>query len=242
MPQQFSVPQPIPGPAGYYTYPAPAPVPRSGRRGWLWAGAGVVGASLIWVVILIITLVVRGGTGGGGPDLRGYRYTDNLCAAVDTSAIQSAGFTRSDTGQKHAGTQHSARDDMTCSDELHRSGTLSYDNSTLFTEIILHKKTDPGPEFTAAGETAGSLRAGIDQPDVQKVSGIGDEAYVTVRKSAGDLGFDVALDVRDGWVTYSGSWYDFGSASSYSNPPVTTSEATDALKKSAAATLAKLRK
>ncbi len=183
-------------------------------------------------------------------DLRGYKYIDDLCAVTDTSPYASAGFTLSKTDSsgitypKHEGSKHAAVDSMGCDVRFTPSGSSEkYDYAAIYTSAQVHKQTNPGPEFTASYETWTQSEYGKDAK-VDKISGLGDEAYViTGNHKSDDPTADVSLAVRDGWTTYHISWSQYSSSSSKSSGKIlSASEVTELLRKTATSTMSKLRK
>ncbi|MEG8183532.1 hypothetical protein GZH49_34250 [Nocardia terpenica] len=232
-PPQFSGQVPM----GSGDYGPPPAIERRGGRGWLWGLGGVVVASVVWGAAVVAT----GGFGGSGaasPDLRGYHYIGDLCSALDISPFTSVHFSHLPSDDTHHGSQHPVRDLMGCSSKLKPAvSTDRYDNTNLYTSVTLHKKTDPAPEFAADADTAASNDTDAGPTQVQRVSGLGDEAYYDIRYTSGS-DFDVSLNVREGWMTMYQDWYGFG----LSGSTVTQQEITDALRESVTATLATLRK
>ncbi|MEV6137666.1 hypothetical protein AB0L63_16665 [Nocardia sp. NPDC051990] len=241
--------QPAPG----YQQPAPGyqQRPTSGGKGWLWALAAVVATSAVWAGAMFAIGAFDAGKAdiSKDADLRGYKYIDNLCDITDTSLYTSAGFTLSktdssgDTYPKHEGSKHAAVDSMGCDIRFTPSATEKYEYAAIYTSAQVHKQTNPGPEFTASYETWTQTEYGKDAK-VDKVSGLGDEAYVVTGKHrSDDPTADVSLAVRDGWTIYHISWSQYSSSTSKSPGKIlSASEATEMLKKTASSTMSKLRK
>ncbi|MEV5832507.1 hypothetical protein [Nocardia sp. NPDC052112] len=233
-------------------YPQP---PKSGGKGWLWALGAVVVTSAVWAGAMFAIGAFDAGKAdiSKDADLRGYKYIDNLCDITETSPYTSAGFTLSktdssgDTYPKHEGSKHAAVDSMGCDVRFTPSGsTEKYDYAAIYTSAQVHKQSNPGPEFTASYETWTQSEYGKDAK-VDKISGLGDEAYViTGKHKSDDPTADVSLAVRDGWTTYHISWSQYSSSSSGSSKStgkiLSASEVTDLLKKTATSTMSKLRK
>jgi len=171
-------------------------------------------------------------------DLRGYTAKSDLCGTVDISAFKDT-YPQDDSNPSNYTTKGEALDDMSCSLGLEYSSS-SYADAYLYVQYSLHKKTDPGPEFT---DTWLGYKQHTDTDYVvTPVTGFGDEAYLvtedTVSADSGDR--YVTLAVRDGWVTYSMNWSQY--ASSYDTTTVPTiDEAVRWVKSSTTATLQKLK-
>ncbi|WP_433633493.1 hypothetical protein [Nocardia sp. CA-120079] len=226
--------------------------PKSGGKGWLWALGAVVVTSAVWAGAMFAIGAFDAGKAdiSKDADLRGYKYVANLCDITDTSPYTSAGLTLSKTDSsgntypKHEGSKHAAVDSMGCDVRFTPSGsTEKYDYAAIYTSAQVHKQTNPGPEFTASYETWTQSEYGKDAK-VDKISGLGDEAYViTGKHKSDDPTADVSLAVRDGWATYHISWSQYSSSSSKSSSKIlSASEVTDLLKKTATSTMSKLRK
>ncbi|WP_433709828.1 hypothetical protein ACQP2U_25605 [Nocardia sp. CA-084685] len=241
--QQPGYQQPAPG----YQQP-----PKSGGKGWLWALGAVVVTSAVWAGAMFAIGAFDAGKAdiSKDADLRGYKYVANLCDLTDTSPYTSAGFTLSKTDSsgktypKHEGSKHAAVDSMGCDVRFTPSGsTEKYDYAAIYTSAQVHKQTNPGPEFTASYETWTQSEYGKGAK-VDKITGLGDEAYViTGEHKSDDPTADVSLAMRDGWTTYHISWSQYSSSSSKSPGKIlSASEVTDLLKKTATSTMSKLRK
>ncbi|MGW4770973.1 hypothetical protein ACWEO2_23400 [Nocardia sp. NPDC004278] len=242
--------QPAPGfPQQAPGYPQP---PKSGGKGWLWALGAIVLTSAVWAVAMFAIGAFDAGKAdiSKDADLRGYKYIENLCDITDTSPYTSAGFTLSksdssgETYPKHDGSKHAAVDSMGCDVRFAPSGSSEkYDYAAIYTSAQVHKQSNPGPEFTASYETWTQSEYGKDSK-VEKVSGLGDEAYViTGKHKSDDPTADVSVAVRDGWTTYHISWSQYSSSTSRSSGKIlSTAEATELLKKTANSTMSKLRK
>ncbi|MEU0505293.1 hypothetical protein [Nocardia sp. NPDC005998] len=242
--------QPAPGfPQQAPGYPQP---PKSGGKGWLWALGAIVLTSAVWAVAMFAIGAFDAGKAdiSKDADLRGYKYIENLCDITDTSPYTSAGFTLSksdssgETYPKHDGSKHAAVDSMGCDVRFTPSGSSEkYDYAAIYTSAQVHKQSNPGPEFTASYETWTQSEYGKDSK-VEKISGLGDEAYViTGKHKSDDPTADVSVAVRDGWTTYHISWSQYSSSTSKSSGKIlSTAEVTELLKKTANSTMSKLRK
>jgi hypothetical protein len=200
----------------------------------LWAVVGAVVASAAWAGGVFLLK----GDDSTSADLRGYTVKTDLCGTVDTSSFKST-YPQDDTEPSNYTTKGEALDDMQCSLGLEYADS-TYSDAYLYVQYSLHKKTDPGPEF--ADTWLGYKQHTDSKYVVTPVPGIGDEAYLVTEDTVVDDSGDryVTLAVRDGWMTYSMNWSQY--ASSYDTTPVPTiSEATQWVKASTTATLAKLK-
>ncbi|MEU2424323.1 hypothetical protein ABZ619_25465 [Streptomyces sp. NPDC007851] len=200
---------PPPAPAG----PAPGPGNAAGRA-VLWAAVGAVVASAAWAAGLFLT-----GGFGNGADLRGYQAPANLCSGADYSSFKEE-YPADDSAPTKNTLKDPALDESYCSLTLKKTGS-SYTDAYLTMQVDLHRKTDPGPEFTATWKNYGDSHTDYD---VSPVQGIGDEAYlVTEDTSSGSTTSGsryATLAVRDGWMTYTMSYTAyFSSYGSDTNPP-----------------------
>ncbi|MER6157068.1 hypothetical protein ABT147_16210 [Streptomyces sp. NPDC001868] len=193
-------------PGGYPPLGAP-PAKGAGGRAVLWALVGAVVASAAWAGGVFLL-----GKDDTEADLRGYQAKSNLCSSVDYSSFQNE-YPEEDTAPVNNSLEHEALDQGYCSISLKKSSTSSLSDAYFSVQMDLHKKTDPGPEFTA-------LWSEYDQRyedyDVDEVSGFGDEAYlVTEDTTSGDDksgSRSATLAVRDGWMTYEMRWSAYGSS------------------------------
>ncbi|MGW7165119.1 hypothetical protein ACWGH3_07320 [Streptomyces sp. NPDC054884] len=231
-------PQPQPG--NPYAQPGPYPAvgpppPTGGRAGRavLWAVVGAVAASAAWAAGVFLL------PAGSDVDLRGYSAPANLCNSTDYSSFQ-AEYAANDSTPTHRSLGDVALDEVLCNLSLKKTGS-SYADAYLYVQLDLHKKTDPGPEFTATWKNYAESHSGYD---VETVTGIGDEAYLvsddtTSSSSSGSL--YATLAVRDGWVTYTMSYSAYYSSYSTDKDPPTLDEVSDWLKTDSRATLADLK-
>ncbi len=262
--QQNPYAQPVPpqGP-GAYGYPgtgvpaAPVGAPPSapggsggrGASGWWWAVGGAVAASAIWASVMFATGSF--GESEPSPDLAGYSYTSDLCAATSMTPFENANFkTKENSGSsstganpQHSGAQQTSMDSMWCNTALEQRNASSSDYSStwIYNTAALHKKTDPGPEFADSYRSYEKQDSSVGYR-VESVQGIGDEAYLVTRKDEGSSssGSYVILGVRDGWMTYQSTWSSYASSSSSTKQPTSTEVAT-MLKTSATETLKRLK-
>lgn len=235
--------QPQP-PANPYTQappygPAPAPPPATGGggagRAVLWAAVGAVVASAAWAGGVFLL----GGTGGSA-DLRGYSAPANMCSSADYSSFKDE-YTQDDSAPTRTSLKDQALDESYCSVNLKKTGS-SYADAYLYMQLDLHKKTDPGPEFTATWKNYGESHKDYD---VDPVEGIGDEAYLVSQDTSSGSSSSgsryATLAVRDGWVTYTMSYSAYLSSYSQDKTPPALTDVTDWLKTDARATLKQLR-
>ncbi|MDX2527343.1 hypothetical protein [Streptomyces europaeiscabiei] len=192
-------------PGGYPALGAP-PTTGGGGRAVLWVLVGAVVASAAWAGGVFLL-----GKDDTEADLRGYRAKSNLCSSVEYSSFKNE-YPEEDDAPVNNSLEHEALDQSYCSISLKTSSTSSLSDAYFSVQLDLHKKTDPGPEFTA-------LWSEYDQRyedyDVDEVSGFGDEAYlVTEDTSSGNDtsgSRSATLAVRDGWMTYEMRWSAYGS-------------------------------
>ncbi|MFF8732389.1 hypothetical protein ACF073_38905 [Streptomyces sp. NPDC015171] len=236
--------QPMPGqpqPGNPYVQPLPygpmPPAPNAGGAGRavLWAVVGAVVASAAWAAGVFLI-----GGKSDSADLRGYSAPSDMCTSADYSSFKDE-YTENDSSPTHTSLKDTALDESYCSLNLKKTGS-SYADAYLTLQLDLHRKTDPGPEFTATWKNYGESHEGYD---VDPVEGIGDEAYLvshdTTSGSSSSGSRYAMLAIRDGWTTYTMSYSAY--LSSYDqdkNPPALT-DVSDWLKTDAKATLKQLR-
>ncbi|MEU7426142.1 hypothetical protein [Streptomyces sp. NPDC040750] len=240
-PQPGQPVQPQPGQPGSYYAPqpqyGPAPAPSAGGgagKAVLWAVVGAVVASAAWAAGVFLL-----GGRDEGADLRGYAAPGNMCSSADYSSFKDE-YTQDDSSPTRTSLKDTALEESSCSVGLKKPGS-SYADAYLSMQLDLHRKTDPGPEFTATWKNYGDSHKDYD---VTPVNGIGDEAYLvsqdtTNGSSSGSRYATIA--VRDGWVTYTMSYSVY--LSSYDqdkNPPALT-DVTQWLRTDAKATLGQLK-
>ncbi|MFJ9711514.1 hypothetical protein [Streptomyces sp. NPDC101234] len=222
-----------------YGYPPPAAAPSGGTntaaRAVLWAAVGAVVASAAWAAGLFLT-----GGFGDKADLRGYTAPANLCSGADYSSFKEE-YPADDSSPTKNAMKDPALDESICSLSLKKTGS-SYADAYLSLQVDLHKKTDPGPEFTATWKNYGDSHTDYD---VTPVQGIGDEAYLVTQDTSNGSTTSgsryATLAVRDGWMTYSMSYSAYlSSYESDTNPP-TLDEVTGWLKSDTKATLQQLK-
>ncbi|MGW2420592.1 hypothetical protein ACWC0C_15280 [Streptomyces sp. NPDC001709] len=221
-------------------YGPAVPVPPSGGGGGagkavLWAAVGAVVASAAWAAGVFLV-----GGKGDSADLRGYAAPSNMCSSADYSSFKTE-YPDGDSSPTKTSLKNVALDEGYCSVGLKKSGS-SYADAYLSMQLDLHKKTDPGPEFTATWKNYGDSHTGYD---VSPVSGIGDEAYLvsqdTTSGSSSSGSRYATLAVRDGWVTYTMSYSAYLTSYDQDKNPPALSDVKDWLKKDAKATLGQLK-
>ncbi|EMF51721.1 MULTISPECIES: hypothetical protein [Streptomyces] len=224
-------------PGGYPPLGAP-PATGAGGRAVLWVLVGAVVASAAWAGGVFLLGLGKGDTEA---DLRGYKAESNLCSSVDYSSFKNE-YPQEDTEPVHNSLEHEALDESYCSISLRESSTSSLSDAYFSVQVDLHKKTDPGPEFTAQWSEYDQR---YEDYDVDKVSGFGDEAYlVTEDTTSGDdnSGSRAAtLAVRDGWMTYEMRWSAYGSTYDDGATMPEVSDVVEWLKSDTNATLDNLR-
>jgi hypothetical protein len=203
-------------PLGSFPQPAPSSGgPGAGGRAVLWAAVGAAVASALWAGGVF--LVAKD---GADADLRGYEVKANLCSSVDYPSMRTE-YPEEDTAPVNNSLEHEALDQSYCSLSLKRSTSSTYSDAYFSVQMDLHKKTDPGPEFTAMWSEYDQR---YDDYDVEKVSGFGDEAYLVTEDSttaSDDSGSRVVtLAVRDGWMTYQMTWSAYATSSDEDMPEV----------------------
>ncbi|MDX3521926.1 hypothetical protein [Streptomyces scabiei] len=223
-------------PPGGYPPPGARPATGAGGRAVLWALVGAVVASAAWAGGVFLL-----GKDDTEADLRGYRAESDLCSSVDYSSFKNE-YPEEDTEPVHNALEHEALDESYCSISLKESSTSSISDAYFSVQVDLHKKTDPGPEFTAVWSEYDQR---YEDYDVEKVSGFGDEAYlVTEDTTSGDdnSGSRAAtLAVRDGWMTYEMRWSAYGSTYDDGATMPEVSDVVEWLKSDTNATLDNLR-
>lgn len=217
-----------------------------GASGWPWAIGGAVAASAMWASVMFATGAF---SSEPSPDLAGYSYTSDLCAATSLTPFKDAHYrTKQNTGTaskdpnpKHSGAQAKSMDTMWCniSMEQENASSSGYSSTWVYNTATLHKKSDPAPEF-ADGYRAYEKQDVSAGYQVEPVAGIGDEAYLVTRKDGGSSSSYVSLGVRDGWMTYQSTWSSYASTSGTAKQP-TSGEVATMLKNSATETLKQLR-
>ncbi|MFJ4522035.1 hypothetical protein ACIP4Y_14020 [Streptomyces sp. NPDC088810] len=241
--QPTLVGQPAPGqPQQGNPYAAPQygpvpPAPPAGGggagRAVLWAAVGAVVASAAWAAGVLLL-----GGKGDSADLRGYAAPSNMCSSADYGSFKDE-YTQDDSSPTRTSLEDKALEESYCSLSLKKSGS-SYADAYLTIQLDLHKKTDPGPEFTATWKNYGESHTGYD---VDAVEGIGDEAYLisqdTTNGSSSGSRY-ATLAVRDGWVTYLMTYSTYVTSYDADKDPPALTDVTDWLKTDTKATLRQL--
>ncbi|WP_461026917.1 hypothetical protein [Streptomyces sparsus] len=218
---QPSPPNPYAQPAGNYAMPPPghgvppgppAGPPRTGLPGWAWGLSGVLLASAVWAAAVIAS---GGLKSEPEADLAGYHYHQDLCGALDTSALRGHYAEDSSRGPTGYHARHEALDSSQCSVRLKAPNARSYDTTYVSFQAAWHKKTDPAGEFAARMEAYKSRSSDTSEYGVEAVDGLGEEAYlVTDRAKRDDRLRWAMLAVRDGWVETTMEWSEITSRSS----------------------------
>ncbi|MEV3989375.1 hypothetical protein AB0J57_10715 [Streptomyces sp. NPDC049837] len=171
-------PVPVPAPAGEPGTMEQLPDgERRARRPWLWALGGALVASALWAGGLYAYRAM-------GPDLGGYRATEDLCGEAQLTALSLAYGKRNGGPAEGPHSKHEALDRAECSVTF-GTGEPSYGADFTY---VLHKKTDPGPEFEPL-----EISDIYSDYDWQPVAGLGERAFY----SEDAEGF-AALKVLDG--------------------------------------------
>ncbi|WP_433665017.1 hypothetical protein ACQPW1_24230 [Nocardia sp. CA-128927] len=214
-----------------------------GNRGRLWTLGAIVGVSTL--VVVGVLAVSDSHRADPVPDLRGYHHVDNLCAITDTAPYTHAGYALAPSSSAtlkyplHQTRLHPALDSMSCTIRLAPPGPGERaDDTTLMASASVHKRADPGPEFTARYETWTQADLAADDK-VSKIDGLGDEAYVVRKETEHAQHTGVILAVRDGWTTFEISWLHPPAVVKTSD--IKAPQVIELLKQTAATTMALLR-
>ncbi|MEW1658202.1 hypothetical protein [Streptomyces sp. NPDC093707] len=220
---------------------------RRGVSGWLWAVGGAVAATAIGASALFAAGAF---SSEPDPDLKGYAYRGDLCAATSLAPFENAHYkakpsTDSSTGSgastpgssspssppnpQHSGSRMTSMDSMWCNISLttDNTGPTSYSSTWVYSSVTLHKKADPAPEFADTYRAYEKQQTSIAYK-VEPVSGIGDEAYLVTRNDVpgSNNSAYVILAVRDGWMTYQATWSSYTASTSGTKPPTSAEIAT----------------
>ncbi|MPY40779.1 hypothetical protein FNH04_12940 [Streptomyces phyllanthi] len=170
----------------------------------MWATLGAVVASALWAGGVFVL-----GTDDTEADLRGYESTTDLCSSIDYSSFKKV-YGEASLEPGVTSLKHEALDQASCDLGLRStrvpSWDFSYARADLSVQMDLHKRTDPGPEFTAVWS---KYHQDNDSYKVKKITGLGDEAYLVTDDYLYDGGAGagkVIIAVRDGWMTYRMNW------------------------------------
>ncbi|MGW2047071.1 hypothetical protein ACWCPF_18105 [Streptomyces sp. NPDC001858] len=213
-------------------YPVVGPPPTGGGgvgKAVLWAAVGALVASAAWAAGVFLV------SAANDPDLRGYSAPSNLCNSADYSSFQDE-YPEEYGTPTHNNVEDTALDQAYCSIGLKKTGS-SYSDAYLSIQLDLHKKTDPGPEFTATWKNYGDSHTGYD---VEEVTGIGDEAYIVSEDTTSGTTSGsryATLAVRDGWVTYTMGYSAYLTSYDDDKDPPELDEVIDCLKTDTRATL-----
>ncbi|QNP65059.1 hypothetical protein [Streptomyces genisteinicus] len=180
--------------------PDPEAAPRPARP-WLWAAGGAAVASVLWAGGLY-------GYSALGPDLGGYRATENLCAEAELKGASAAlGRPREDE-RSHQESSHESLDYAYCSVYLEpigyepdtdEEGDEIWSLPNVDITYTLHRKTDPGPEFDGVVMSRNEGLESVHEP--RRLSGLGERAYVFEQ-----MGDGAVIEVLDGQATFSLWW------------------------------------
>lgn len=167
--------------------------------GWVWGLGGALLASALWVGAIFTTGLLA------GPDLRGYHYVENLCAVSDFSVLRGAGYaipsSPDEKPSTYSGTTDDVVDTMQCSMAIENRMNPSA-SGVVLVFASLHKDLDPGPEFSAVNSQQPRVSAGREVK-IEKISGLGDEAYLRFESGAENpTGRDASIFVRDGALVF----------------------------------------
>ncbi|MFJ3308817.1 hypothetical protein ACIPSA_38385 [Streptomyces sp. NPDC086549] len=224
------------GPYGPVAAPQAGGGGRGAGRAVLWAVVGALAASAAWAAGVFVI------GGRDAAELRGYTAPSNLCSDADYSSFKDE-YPQEDGSPSHNSLKDGALDESYCSIGLKKTGS-SYADAYLTIQVDLHKKTDPGPEFTATWKNYRKSHSGYD---VETVRDIGDEAYlVTQDTTSGSSGSSATgsryatLAVRDGWMTYTMSYSAYLSTYDQDKNPPQLDEVSDWLRADTKATLDQL--
>ncbi|MBB5925708.1 hypothetical protein [Streptomyces echinatus] len=223
-----------------YPYGPVPPAPPAGGGGGagravLWAAVGAVVASAAWAGGVLLL-----GGKGDSADLRGYSAPSDMCAGADYSSFKEE-YSETGSSPTHTTLKDKALDESYCSVGLKKSGS-TYSDAYLTLQLDLHRKTDPGPEFTATWKNYGDSHTGYD---VDPVEGIGDEAYLVTQDTTNGSSSGsryATLAVRDGWVTYMMSYSSYLSSYDEDKDPPALTDVTGWLKADTKSTLERLKK
>ncbi|MFH9429286.1 hypothetical protein ACH4JZ_13500 [Streptomyces sp. NPDC017615] len=221
-------------PYGPPPFPPPAAGSGAAGRAVLWAVVGAVVASAAWAAGVFLI-----GATAGAADLGGYAAPSDLCSRSDYTSFKDE-YSASDSSPTHSSLKDAALDESYCSASLKKSGS-SYADAYLTLQVDLHKKTDPGPEFTATWKNYDESHSGYD---VGPVEDIGDEAYLVTRDTTSGTSSGsryATLAVRDGWVTYTMSYSAYLSSYDPDKDPPQIDEISDWLKTDTRNTLDRLK-
>lgn len=185
-----------PPPEAVGTGPDGAPPARAPRPAWLWAVGGAAAASVLWAGGLY-------GCTALGPDLGGYRATENLCAEAELKGLTSVMGKPAEEDTMGMKSRHATVDQASCSLSMRPTGyepPTDEDGNEIWSlpmvhfTYTLHKKTDPGPEFD--GLVLARNEAGETGDEPRRTSGIGERGFVFSEVD------DLTVEVLDGQATF----------------------------------------
>ncbi|MFE6689948.1 hypothetical protein ACFVFQ_26160 [Streptomyces sp. NPDC057743] len=241
-------PGPLPGAVPGIEAPRQGTAASASASGWLWAVGGAVAATAIGASVLFATGAF---SSEPAPQLKGYAYRSDLCAATSLTPFEGAGYkakpspgsgTGSGSGTpgapspssppnpQHSGARMTSMDSMWCNVSLtadNAGPTAGYASTWVYNSATLHKKADPAPEFADIYRSYEKQQTSVTYK-VEPVSGIGDEAYLITRNGVPGSNNNsyVILAVRDGWMTYQSTWSSYTPSSSGTKPPTPAEIAT----------------
>ncbi|MFD6492546.1 hypothetical protein [Streptomyces sp. NPDC060188] len=156
--------------------PGAAPLSASRRgTGPLWALGGALLATLVFGAVFLWA-------GDHAGPAQGYRMSDNLCSDAKLANLGRL-YDRAE-GATHGEYRHRALDVAECLGSLTDKGPEADESLSMTLRILLHKTTDPRPEFAANGEAAETNTAPVTAK--KPVQGLGERAYFGVIRFHGE--------------------------------------------------------
>ncbi|MEU9604813.1 hypothetical protein [Streptomyces sp. NPDC048057] len=164
----------------------PAPRSRPPLRAWLWGLGGAAAASVLWAG----GLVAYHGIADEGPGTGPYGTVDDLCVKTEFKALAAI---YGEVQMREPDTRtHEALDRASCYASFQESPSdqdTGFDLSVSASAVyVLHKKTDPGPEFDGVVATESEMMNSTSE----EVADLGERAYLA--KGDGHI----TLQVLDG--------------------------------------------
>ena len=194
----------------------------SQRRPWVWGLCGALLASAGWAAWLQVDH-------SAGPDLRGYRVSRNLCLDAELPALSAALGT--ERLPKAVVDERESVDRSFCLVELTPAGkngqqaiSATTKHATVDISYVLHRTTDPGPEFEAIA--TGPASAMGPTYTAKLVPHLGERAYLLTDAT----GNSVQLMVLDGQAVITAevqAFTEFGTGPGAGNQYVNESLARD---------------
>lgn len=216
----------------------PPEKPRSGIPGWVWGVGGAVLTSAVWAAAVIST---GGFVSEPEADLAGYHFHEDMCAALDRTALEKHYSSRNEQESTSYNSQHEAVDSSTCNLRFRSDGERDYASTFVEFTVTWHKKTDPTAEFEARAKVYEARDLEGSAYTVEEVEGVGQEAYLVTNASRRDDSLNsVYLTARDGWLETRVNWSDVGTTDQESEA-LTKDEVREMLVASTNDTLEKLR-